>query len=199
MKIGRRVAYVLTAVSFVVGAATALGGIANGGNRVVRFGDLPKGWVKGIPRDVRPASRIVGRLGGHTVAVAPTRNGNFCEAFWAKGRSSWSGCRVRGPFPHSGGFQGYLIGATTNTTATRVLAVSGDTTAGPSARLYLVYADRSREHLAVTWVTSPIRAGFFYRTIPKGRASKARRAKSLDLFDGARLIARVRLPLPGRR
>ena len=198
MRIGRRVASVLSVVSFVVCVATALGGIAGGGNRVVRFGGLPKGWVKGIPRDVRPVSRIVGRLGGHTLAVAPTRNGNFCEAFWAKGRGSWSGCRGRGPFSESGDFHGYLIGATTTTTATRVLAVSGDTTAGPSARLYLVYADRSREHLAVTWVTSQIGAGFFYRTIPKEHWNKARRAKSLELFDGARLVARVQLPLPRR-
>ena len=99
-------------------------------------------------------------------------------------------------FSAAGDFHGYLIGATTSATATRLLAVSGDTTAGPSARLYLVYAHRARERLAVTWVTSPIRAGFFYCAVSKEPRNPARRAKSLELFDGARLIARVGLSLP---
>jgi hypothetical protein len=78
-----------------------------------------------------------------------------------------------------------------------VFAVSGSTAAGPRPRLYLGYADGSREQLPLIWVGDPIRAGFFYRTIPTAHRSKARRAKSLELRDGTRLIARQQLLLPG--
>src|SRR5690349_17886086 len=70
------------------------GGSATAQDRVVRFADLPRGWLPGIPRDLRSVSRIVGRLSGVRVATAPTRNGNFCEAFWRR-PEGWSGCRVR--------------------------------------------------------------------------------------------------------
>ena len=49
-------------------------------NRFVRFADLSRGLVRGILRDVRPNSRIVGNFGRYHVAIGPTRNGNFCEA-----------------------------------------------------------------------------------------------------------------------
>ena len=47
----------------------------------------------------------------------------------------------------------------------------------------------------MVWVTNPIRAGFFYRTIPKAHLSKPLRAKSLELRDDGRLIARQQIPL----
>ena len=113
----------------------------------MNFGDLPRGWGPGIPRDVRSVSRIVGRLDGHTIAAAPTRNGNYCEAFWVKGgNGGWAGCHVRGAFPDQrGDYRGYLIGATISANRTSVLAVSGSTAPGPHPRLDLVYADGSRE------------------------------------------------------
>jgi hypothetical protein len=181
----------------VVVTGSAGSGVVTGPNRVLAFHDLPHGWVPGIPRDVRRVSRIVGHLGGHTVAAAPTRNGNYCEAFWAKGgRGSWAGCVPRGPYKgERGDFHGYLIRASTNVTSTKVLAVSGSTLAGPRPHLYVVYADGARERLKVSWVTTPIKAGFFYRWIPNEHLSELRRAKSLELRDGGRLIARLKIRL----
>lgn len=197
-----RVAFGTCAAAAV--AAAALGGAASGAatglNRIVRFSDLPHGSLKGIPRDVRPYSRIVGTLDGHSIAAGPTRNGNYCEAFAVKGKDGgWGGCRVRGAFPDRvrGNFRGYLIGASFTANRTTVLAVSGSTAAGPRPRLYVGYADGSRERLATIWVGNPIRAGFFYRTIPIAHRSKAHRAKFLELRDGTRLIARQELLLPG--
>ena len=118
--------------ALVIGAAVVVAGAAasdvvTGPNRVLAFHDLPHGWVPGIPRDVRRVSRIVGHLGGHTVAAAPTRNGNYCEAFWAKGgRGSWSGCVPRGPFKgKQGDFHGYLIRAIYHVTSTKVTELAG--------------------------------------------------------------------------
>ena len=102
-------------------------------------------------------------------------------------------CPRRIPRP-TGDYRGYLIGATISANRTSVLAVSGSTAPGPHPRLYLVYADGSRERLEMIWVTNPIRAGFFYRTIPKAHLSKPLRAKSLELRDEGRLIARQQIP-----
>jgi hypothetical protein len=184
----------------VVGIAAA--GPSAGANRVVHFGDLPRGWVPGIPRDVRSASRIVGQLDGHTIAAAPTRNGNYCEAFWVKTRHhGWSGCRVRSAFgpDHGKDFHSDLIGGTFSVNRRSVLSVSGSTAAGAKPRLYVVYRDGVRERLTVIWVGKPIRAGFFYRTIPSGHLAPSRRAKSLELRDGSRLVARQMIPLPRPR
>jgi hypothetical protein len=181
----------------LVGAASGAGG---GPNRIVRFSELPRGSLKGIPRDVRPHSRIVGKLDGYTIAAGPTRNGNYCEAFTAPGKDGgWGGCRVRGAYPSRvrGDYRSYLIGASVNGNDKAVFAVSGSTAAGPRPHLYLGYADGSREQLPLIWVGNPIRAGFFYRTIPTTHRSKARRATFLELRDGTRLVARQQLLLPG--
>jgi hypothetical protein len=186
------------AAALAVVAASAAG-VVNGQNRVVNFRDLPRGWGPGIPRDVRSVSRIVGRLDGHTIAAAPTRNGNYCEAFWvkAKGSGGWSGCHVRLKSPnHSGPDHSYLIGATISRNQTGIVAVSGSTAAGPDPYLYLVYADGSRERLPMIWVRNPIRAGFFYRTIPQEHLQKGRRPKWLELRAGAHLVARQVLAAP---
>jgi hypothetical protein len=151
---------------------------------------------------VRPVSRIVGTLDGYRIAAGPTRNGNYCEAFWKKGKDGgWGGCRVRGPYPSPpGDFRSYLVGASVKATGTSVLSVSGSTTAGPEPRLYVVYADGERERLQVICVGKPIRAGFFYRTIPKQHFGNAHRAKALELRnEDGHLVGRQRLRLIPRR
>lgn len=162
---------------------------------VVRFVDLPHGWVPGIPREVRAQSRIVGRLDGHKIAAAPTRNGNYCEAFWT-GRGGWAGCRVRAtPSGDThGGLHSYLIGATLLGRGGALSAVSGSMPGVPGSRLYLVYAGGARERVTVIWVSKPIAAGFYYRAIPKVHLARARRATALELRSGVRLIARQVLP-----
>jgi hypothetical protein len=180
----------------VVAAAAAAG--LDPPNRVVRFGDLPPGWVPGIPRDVRADSRIVGRLDGHVIAAAPTRNGNYCEAFWdRRGDRGVAGCRVRAAYRDRrlGDFHSYLIGGMLLGSRTRTAAIAGSTLAGPRPRLYVLYVDGARERVPLIWVGRPIGAGFFYRSIPKEHLTGRRRAKALELRDGPRLVAREIIPL----
>jgi hypothetical protein len=194
-----RVAIAIGLSLAAVGVAGAAVDSPGGSNRIVRFADLPRGAVPGIPRDVHSVSRIVGRLDGRTIATAPTRNGNYCDAFWSKThKSGWAGCRVRGARGggRRGDFRSYLIGATVKANGKSILAVSGSTATGPGPRLDVVYADGQRERLTVIWVGDPIRAGFFYRAIPSTHLGPSRRAKSLELRSGSRLIAREVLLLP---
>lgn len=118
--------------------------------------------------------------------------------FWVEGGKGGSGgCRVRGAIPDpAGDFHAYPVGGEFSANRTGIVSVSGSTTAGPRPRLFVVYADGTRELLPVIWVSTPIRAWFFYRTTPKGHLSKARRAKPLELREGTHLIARQQLPLP---
>jgi hypothetical protein len=169
-------------------------------DRFVRFAELPHGWVEGIPRDVRAASRIVGQLDGHKIAAAPTRNGNFCEAFSARG-GGWGGCRVRvSPAPWQDGrgeLRSYLIGAGGLIGHAGHAVVSGTTLVSPGPKLYLLYADGSSERLRIVWVSKPIAAGFFYRVIPSAHRVRSRRATALEMWRGSHLVARqVLLPAP---
>jgi len=137
---------------FVDGAAT----VTPPPSRVdVVFAGLPHGWVKGIPRDVRADSRIVGIVGGRRLAVAPTRNGNFCEAF----DRGFAGCRVRsagaiGPTTMGGGKEG-------------LTTIAGDVlTTSRTSRLYLKVAGRPERIVPMIWVSPPIAAGFFWMRVP---------------------------------
>lgn len=192
-----RVAIVLcAAVTATLGALGAGAFGSSGPNQSVNFADLPHGWGKAIPRDVRPNSRIVGTLDGHTIAAGPTRNGNFCDAFWVKPKGGgWGGCVVRGPYPdhQAGDFHSYLIGGGWESSDGAVFSVSGATAAGPRARLYVLYADGTRERLRMIWVGKPIRAGFFFRTVPKDHLTKGHRVRALELRRGGKVIARQRM------
>ena len=178
-------------------ATGALGGSVGAQDRVVRFADLPHGWLPGKPRDVRVMSRIVGRLDGHRIAAAPTRNGNYCQAFSARG-GGWGGCRVRAARhrDHRGELRGYLFAAGGEVGRRGFLVVAGSALVAPGPRLYLVYADGSRERLTVIWVSKPIAAGFFCRVIPSAHRVLSRRAKALELRRGTRLVAREVLGIP---
>jgi hypothetical protein len=68
--------------------------------------------------------------------------------------------------------------------------------AGPTARLYVLYADGTRERLRMIWVGKPIRAGFFFRTVPSDHRTKGHRARALELRLGDKVIARQRVILP---
>jgi len=194
-----RVATVLCAAVTATLVASGAGAFGSSGpEQTVTFADLPHGWGEAIPRDVRPNSRIVGTLDGHSIATGPTRNGNFCEAFWVKPKGGgWGGCVVRGPAPDhlAGDFHAYLINGGWESTDTTVLSVAGATAAGPSARLCVLYADGTRERLRMIWVGKPIRAGFFFRTVPSDHRTKGHRPTALELRRGDKVIARQRVIL----
>ena len=189
----RRVACLLLVVC-LVSVATAVGGGATVSDRVVRFTDLSRGWVLGIPRDVRPNSRIVGVFAGHRVATGPTRNGNFCEAI-SLGSRGMGGCvprnvRYRG---RPGELRPYLLNqmSISNRQGMALVLIAGSVFAKPGERLVLAYADGSRERAPLTFVGQPIGAAFYLREIPRAHRTAQTGLRSLELRSGSTLIARL--------
>lgn len=149
-----RFAAVIAGVPFVV-LSFALSGIAAQPKAsLVNFAQLRHGWLAGIPRDTRHDSRLVGSVGGHDLAVAPTRNGNFCEAF----ARSLAACRVRA----AGVIGPALIGSSSG-----MRAVAGDVVAAPGS-LFVKFGTRQARRVPVTWVSRPISAGFYWVRWPAG-------------------------------
>lgn len=190
-----RVAFLAPAVcAGLMVAGSASGGSTVGADRVLRFGDLPRGWVKGIPRDVRPNSRIVGILGGHRVATGPTRNGNYCVAIRLGRRSGIGGCVVRDArwSGTEGEIKPYLINPLGSVDKRGVIALGGSASARPGTHLYFVYADGAQERVQLTFVSRPIAAAFFYRTIPQAHRTLSTRLRWVELREGSKVVARQR-------
>ena len=180
-------------------AGSASGGITVRADRVVRFADLPRGWVKGIPRDVRPTSRIVGVLGGRRVATGPTRNGNYCMAFSIGKKAGVGGCVVRSTCRFRAGLgeiRPCRISPISRVDAKGAIDAGGSVSATLGTHLYFVYADGAEERVALTFVGRPIRAGFFFRSIPSAHRSLDTRLRWLELRRGDQLVARVRAAVP---
>lgn len=157
-------------------------------NRLVAFDTLPHGWLGSIPRDVRKHSRIVTLATGHRVAVAPTRNGNFCESFQAFG-----GCRVRPGFE---GRSGPMVGPTTLGRSGRLIAVAGNVVASPEHSLFLVHRDGSSRLIPLTYVTRPIAAGFFYARISVERQRGSKAPTRLQLRRGKLVVESSPVAIP---
>jgi hypothetical protein len=150
-------------------------------DRVVAFRRLPQGSLPGIPRDVRKQARILSLHAGHRVAVAPTRNGNFCEAFSAR----FAGCRVR---PAFGGHFGPMLGPTTMYRSGRLVAIGGDVVGAPEHSLYLVHGDGATRRIPLVYVTTPIGAGFFYARIPPDRRRGRKAPTRLQVRRGTAVV-----------
>jgi hypothetical protein len=75
--------------------------------------------------------------------------------------------------------------------------ITGDVTEGSAARVVVRFADGSASDVPFTWVSPPIRAGFFSYDVPARHRRAATRVVSVDLLapDGAVL---AREPAPGR-
>jgi hypothetical protein len=194
-----RVAYsAVPLCALVIWASGASGGVEAGADRVGRFADLPRGWVPGIPRDVRPESRIVLLRHGHRVAAAPTRNGNYCEAI-SLGSAGFGGCVSRGQWRgRRGELKASLFRPLSLSGDEGVSLIGGSVFARLGQRLVLVYADGGSERVPLTFVSRPIGAAFFVRAIPRTHRVAERRLKSLELRRGSRLIARQLVPAPPR-
>ena len=184
----------LAVCALAIWAADVPGGAEAGADRVVRFTDLPRGWVAGIPRDVRSDSRIVLVRQGHRVAAGPTRNGNYCEAISLRS-GGIGGCVPRGRWRgHRGELKPYLFRPLMLDGQEGVALIGGSVFARLGQRLVFVYADGARERVQLVFVGHPIGAAFFFREIPRARRVAQRRLKSLELRRGSRLIARQLVP-----
>jgi hypothetical protein len=141
---------------------------------LLQFEQLPHGWLAGIPRDVRRDSRMAGTLAGHELAVAPTRNGNFCESF----ANAYAGCRAR---------PGVVIGATTfGGHGSNIDAIAGDLVTSIPASLFVTYGAGPEILVPTIWVSDPIGAGFFFIKVPPGHT-----VAQLTLRRSGRIVAQT--------
>lgn len=161
-------------------------------DRVVAFSRLPHGWLRGIPRDVRREARILKLPNGHRVAIAPTRNGNFCAAF----AGGPAGCRVRPGFGSSAR-PIPMLGPTTMFRSRRLVAIWGDVVGSPDHSLYLVHRDGATRRIPLAYVTNPIGAAFFYIRISADRQRGSKAPTRLHLRRGGVVVESS--PLPGPR
>lgn len=161
------------AIVGVVGVLLNATALAAPPSRVnLSYSHLRHGWIAGIPHDVRHESRIVGMIGAHRVAVAPTRNGNFCEAF----SGAFAGCRVR-----SAG----VIGPTVMGKGRDISAIAGNVlTVSRSAALYVQFGSAAPRVVPMMWVSRPIEAGFYFINAPARHQTAI-----LTLREGHRVIA----------
>jgi hypothetical protein len=175
---------VVTVGCVVIVSAFGAANRSYSGDRHLRYATLPHGWLFGIPHNTRRDSRLVGRVGGRQLAVAPTRNGSFCEAF----RGVIAGCRVR---------KAGTIGPTIVARGGLVDAVGGDVvTTESQTRLYVdVEAASGEQRVPTTWIGPPISAGFFYVEFRQGVKNVRLVLKRPDGAVAAETpILRVRIP-----
>ncbi|MGN6170000.1 MAG: hypothetical protein ACTHQQ_17795 [Solirubrobacteraceae bacterium] len=163
-------------------------------DRFVRSGALRHGWVRGIPRHLRPVSRVV-PLDGGKVFVA--RGGCLWEMFLVGFLGPSGGCRGGMPTARRSPPRfraNLLVGAGGLIGKHGFITISGSTLVAPGAKLYLLYADGSSDRIRVTWVSEPIRAGFYYFVVPKAHRTEARRPVVAELVRDKKVVARQRLP-----
>jgi len=168
-----------------------------------RFSDLFRGVpsTQMDPRVLPLSTRRVGSLvvGDQLVTlwVAPTAGGGFCEEFSGLG----GGChatRAEPSGPVSGDEQQpWLIDAAlVRPSEARYFSVIFGAILSPSAAaLEVVYEDGAYDLIPITWVSSPIDAGFFAFDVPLAHRTQGRRPASLTLLDASgSVIARNNEP-----
>jgi hypothetical protein len=165
--------------------------------RFVRFEPVPLA-VPGreLPRDLRYAARVVGRLDGATIFAVPTRNGYWKMFSVGKDGRVSGGGSTRVSKPHTLRIGIEQVGHGGLFTSRAYLVVSGSTLAERGTKLFLVYPGGSRERIKLILVERAVGAGFYYYVIPKIHRVRGRRATALELVRGSRLFARQMLPLP---
>lgn len=203
-RLGRRgVAFaalgVLALVVVVAAAAYALGhpvidfGKAQKGTRKVvdDFGSMQVGapspaMAPGVlPHQARAITTV--RIDGktHTLYVAPTKKGGFCD--------QWShlmgGCRAD---RHDASASHIDTGGMGGPHGMTVLNGSFFQAAGD--RLEVEYADGQKSDLPFVWVTAPIDAGFYLFRVPDAHRRAGHQPVSITLYDASnRVIDRERI------
>jgi hypothetical protein len=92
-----------------------------------------------------------------------------------------------------------MIGATTSGRSGRLIAVAGNVVASPEHSLYLVHRDGSTRRIPLTYVTSPIGAGFFYARVPAERQRGGKAPARLQLRRGGVVVESSAIAIPRRR
>lgn len=167
------------------------------------FAQLGVGAPKGMdPRIVPNAARKVTVVtladGPHTLWVAPTKSGGFCET-WS---GMWGGCRSRHapaalPAPGSQELRSWELGMTVQQVDGATTWLGGSLLASDAVRLVVDYEDGASDEIPFTWVSSPIDAGFYVYEVPAEHRAFGHRAAVLRAVDAnGDDVARASIPLP---
>jgi hypothetical protein len=216
----RRVAIVVAA-----GVAAALAGPALGLHRVfidffksepaparvqLDFNRMGVGAPAGMDPQVIPdsARRVITATydgGTHTLWVAPTRKGGFCQ-LWTNGAG---GCIDPKALSTTGrgkpdlgptDLDPWMLGATYGSESDGIATlITGAVISKEVDKLSVEYADGARTQISLTWVSPPIDAGFYVLDVPAEHRQRGTHVSALVGTDRAgRVVARqsFRLPSP---
>lgn len=159
----------------------------------------PEGMDPGIvPNAARKVLEVTLADGPHTLWVAPTKSGGFCET-WS---GLWGGCRSHQapagvPEPGSGDLRSWDLGMTVQQEHGATTRLGGSLLAPDAARLIVDYEDGASEEIPFTWVSPPIDAGFYVFEVPPEHRSFGHRAAVLRAVDAkGHDLARSSIPIP---
>src|SRR5215213_4686285 len=136
---------------------------------VVReFSSLSLGAPPGMdPRVIARETRLVGKIEGHTLWVAPTkRSGGFCYE-WSEASG---GCEALGTVPLG---VTWATGLVAPSSQPSIVVVEGFARARWADEVEIELDDHSTVHPQQIWISPPIDAGFYYFRAPQGRAIEA--------------------------
>jgi hypothetical protein len=145
------------------------------------------------PRDLRHAGGIVvGQVAGVTVFAAPRSDGSW--RLFSVGRLGRLGGRPVVAGPNTLRIGVLQRGSGGLFTRRAYLVVAGNMLEQRGTKLFVVYADGSRERLEPTLVHRPVGNGLSYYVVPRLRATRGRRPTGFQVVRGSRVIARAPLP-----
>jgi hypothetical protein len=124
----------------------------------------------GAPRGMDPRvdaseTRLVGKIEGQTLWVAPTKHGGLCYV-WSK---TGGGCDALGTVPLD---VAWLV-RTRPYPQPSIMSVEGFAHARWVDEVEIELDDHSAVHPQLIWISPPIGAGFYYYRAPQGRAIEA--------------------------
>ena len=141
----------------------------------------------------------------HTLWVAPTRKGGFCQ-LWTNGAG---GCLDPKALSTTGrgkpdlgpnDLDPWMLGATYGSESDGIATlITGAVISKEVERLSVEYADGARTQIPLTWVSPPIGAGFYVLDVPAEHRQRGTNVSALVGTDRAgRVVARqsFRLPSP---
>jgi hypothetical protein len=146
--------------------------------------------------DLRHTTRIVvGRLAGATIFATPRRDGSW--RMFSVGKDGTLDGANRSDDPRTLRAGLVQIGHGRLFTSRAYLVVAGSTLARRDTKLFLAYADGSRQRIRLILSGKPVGpAAFHYYSIHTVQHVRGRRVTALELVRGSRVVARQILPVP---
>jgi hypothetical protein len=118
------------------------------------------------PQVTAGETRLVGKIEGHTLWIAPTKHGGLCYV-WSKASG---GCDALGTVPLGVTWAG---GSTGPSSQPSLVSVEGFAHARWVDEVEIELGDHSTVRPQLVWISPPIDAGFYYYRAPQGRAIEA--------------------------